>query len=347
MGRFIPALKIALAAGVMALSATTVQAETLKYTDHDVLGGMRTDFVKDVWLPELEKRTNGEITIRPFFGGTLLGSKEVLGGVGDNIAQMGFVFPGHYPNQMVAHSVFVMFPTGPAKFEDQTWLYQQAYEQIPELRAELERAGVVPLMVTAGLPGAFAGKGELASLDGIKGGKWRAGSKWLLRYLEEAGASPVSVPWDDVYVALQTGTIDGVFVNYDGIHLMKFDEVAPNILISKNLWYATPFVHVMNKQAFDGLSEETRAQVLEASRAAEEQFASVYAEAFDKVRAEQEAAGYAVTEMSDADIAKWSDPAKIEALQAAWVEEAKAAGLANAEEVLAKMRELHAQAMAR
>ncbi|MBK0326103.1 TRAP transporter substrate-binding protein DctP [Rhodobacteraceae bacterium F11138] len=340
-------IKGCLAGALFAATALSAQADTLKYSDHDATGGMRTDFVKNVWLPEIEKRTDGAIKIRPFFGGTLMGSKEVLGGVGDNIAQMGFAFPGHYPNRMVAHSVFAMFPTGPEDFKDQAWLYNQAYEQIPALKDELAAAGVVPLMITAGLPGAFFGKNELTGLSGIEGDKWRAGGKWLLRYLEAAGAQPVSVPWGDVYVALQTGTIDGVFSNYDGMHLMKFDEVASNIMISKNLWYATPFVHFMNKDVYDGLSDETRQQIQDASRHAEAQFAEVYQEAFDTVRAEQEEAGYAIMELSDDDIAKWSDAEKLTVLQDAWVEDAKAVGLENADEVMAKMRELHAQAMQR
>ena len=81
----------------------------------------------------------------------------------------------------------------------------------------------------AGLPGAFTGKNPLTSLDDIEGDKWRAGDKWGLRFLENAGAVPVSVPWGDVYMALQTGVIDGCFTNYDGLHLMKFDEVAIRI----------------------------------------------------------------------------------------------------------------------
>jgi TRAP-type C4-dicarboxylate transport system substrate-binding protein len=206
---------------------------TLKYSDHDAPGGMRTDFVRNIWLPEIEKQTGGDLKIRQFFGGTLLKSKEVLKGVGDNIAQMGFAFPGHYPSRMLAHSIFSLFPKGPDKFENQAWFYRKAYAEIPALKAELAKSNVVPLMITAGLPGAFAGKKPLKGIADIKGDKWRAGGKWLLRYLESAGAVPVSVPWGDVYVALQTGTIDGVFTNYDGMHLMKFDEAAPNLLNSK------------------------------------------------------------------------------------------------------------------
>jgi len=327
---------------------TTQAAElTVKYSDHDAPGGMRTDFVKNVWLPEIEKQTGGDLKIRPFFGGTLLKSKEVLKGVGDNIAQMGFAYPGHYPSRMLAHSIFSLFPKGPDKFENQAWFYRKAYAEIPALKAELAKSNVVPLMITAGLPGAFAGKKPLKGIADIKGDKWRAGGKWLLRYLESAGAAPVSVPWGDVYVALQTGTIDGVFTNYDGMHLMKFDEAAPNLLISKKLWFAVPFVHFMNKEVFDGLPKNVQDSIVKASKIAEQEFAGVYDAAFEKVKAEQLAAGYTVTTMSSADVDVWASSNNLTKHQADWVEGATKAGLANASEIMVKMRALHKEAMSR
>jgi TRAP-type C4-dicarboxylate transport system substrate-binding protein len=332
---------------VLSTAGQGALAASAKYSDHDATGGMRTDFVNEVWLPEIETQTGGALTIRAFFGGTLLGSKEVLKGVGDNIAQMGFAFPGHYPSQMLAHSIFGLFPMGPEKFENQAWLYHTAYDEIPALKAELAKANVVPLMITAGLPGAFAGKKPLGSLADIQGDKWRAGGKWLLRYLGSAGASPVSVPWGDVYVALQTGTIDGVFTNYDGLHLMKFDEVAPNMLVSKKLWYAVPFLHFMNKEFFDSQPEDVQNGIVKASSIAEGKFSAVYDAAFDKVKSEQLASGVTVTELSDADIQAWANPENLSKHQADWVKEATDAGLANAAEIMEQMRDIHKRAMSR
>ena len=205
----------------------------------------------------------------------------------------------------------------------------------------------MPLLVTAGLPGAFAGKKPLSSLDDIKGDNWRAGGKWYLRYLEGAGALPVSVPWGDIYVALQTGAIDGVYTNYDGLHLMKFDEVAPNMLVSKKLWYALPFLHYINKDYFASLPKDVQEGLLKASKIAEQKFAAVYDAAFDKVKEEQLAAGVKVTELSDADIDMWASPSKLAAHQADWVKEAEESGVKNAAEIMEQVRALHKQAMSR
>jgi TRAP-type C4-dicarboxylate transport system substrate-binding protein len=325
----------------------TAKTIKMKYSDHDPPGGMRTDFLKNVWLPEIEKQTGGKVKIQSFFGGALLGSKEILKGIGDNVTQAGFLYPGHYPGQLSAFTIYKLFPMGPSKFETMAWLYRKVMEEIPEFNQGVKQANQKVLLFTAGLPGAFTGKNPIPNLASIKGDKWRAGDKWGLRFLENAGAVPVSIPWGDVYMALQTGTIDGCFTNYDGLHMMKFDEVASNLLISKKLWYAMPFIHNVNLDFWNGLPKDVQQGILKACANAEKEFAKVYAEAFDKVKSEQEAAGYKVTVMSDADVAKWASADKLDALQQQWVKEAEAAGLKTAASVLEKMKVLHKQAMAR
>ena len=211
----------------------------------------------------------------------------------------------------------------------------------------MKKANQKTILFTAGLPGAFTGKNPLNSVDDIKGDKWRAGDKWALRYLENAGASPVSVPWDDVYMALQTGTIDGCFTNYDGLHMKKFDEVASNLLVSKKLWFAQPFIHNININYWNKLPKDIQQGILKAAEIAEQKFAKVYDEAFDQIMAAQKKAGYKVTVMSDEDIRKWENADQLGKMQEQWIKEAEKAGLKNAREVMEKMRVLHKQAMDR
>ncbi len=335
---------------ILAMGLTTVcqaGAITIKYSDHDPPGGMRSGFITDVWFPEIITQTEGRVKIQDFWGGALLGSKEILKGIGDGVTHMGFIYPGHYPGQLPAHTIFKLFPRGPAKFENMVWFYRKVYEEMPEFKAELKRANVMPIMITAGLPGAFTGKNPLSGLKDIVGDKWRAGDKWTLRYLKNAGAVPVSVPWGDIYMALQTGTIDGCFANYDGIHLKKFDEAAPNLLVSRQLWYAMPFLHLINVEFFNGLPKEVREGMRKASENAERQFSATYDKAFEKVEAEQKAAGYTITEMSNDDVLKWENPGQLEKLQAQWVQEAEKAGLKTAASIMEKTKVLLKQAMER
>lgn len=317
----------------------------IKYSDHDPPGGMRTEFVKKVWFSEIVKQTGGKIKFQDFWGGALLGSKEVLRGIGDGVTNFGFVYPGHYPGELVSFTIFKVFPRGPSKYETMAWLYRKIYEEIPEFKGELNKVNQMTLMFTAGLPGAFTGKKALRRLDDIKGDKWRAGDKWALRFLKYAGAVPVSVPWDDVYMALQTGTIDGCFTNYDGLHMKKFDEVAPNLLLSKELWFAMPFIHNVNLNFWKGLPKDIQEGILKASQITEQMFVKTYDEAFDKILAAQKAAGYKVTMMSTEDVLKWENAPELEKMQKEWVQEAIAAGMKTAPTVMEKMKALHKQAL--
>lgn len=335
------ALLVALTGSSPAVAGTV----TLKYSDHDPPGGMRTDFVKKVWLAEIEKQTGGKVKFQDFFGGALLSSKEILKGVGDNVTQMGFMYPGHYPGELPSFTIYKLFPRGPSKFQSMVWLYRKAVEEIPEFQADMKRANQVTLLYTAGLPGAFTSTKPLRSIDDLKGSKWRAGDKWGLRFLQNAGAVPVSVPWGDVYMAMQTRTIDGCFTNYDGLHMMKFDEVGQNLMVSKELWYQMPFIHNINLKVWNDLPKDVQEGIRKASRMAEERFAQVYDEAFDKILATQKSRNYKVTVMSRQDITKWENAAELAKMQEQWVQEAKTAGMANAAGVMEKMRALHKQAM--
>ena len=93
--------------------------------------------------------------------------------------------------------------------------------------------------------------------------------------------------------------------------------------------------------------QTSRKNIEKACAIAEKKFADVYDAGFDKVRTEQEAAGYKLTVMSDADITKWASADKLNVLQQTWVKEAEAAGLKTAASVMEKMKALHKQAMAR
>lgn len=341
-------LALLISSSLVAASGLASAAEiNLKYSDHDPTNGMRTNFVQNVWLKEIKNQLGDRVNTQEFWGGSLFGSKEILKGIGDGITQMGFMYPGHYPGQLPAHTIFKLLPKGPKKFSNMVWFYRTVYEEVPAFDEEMKKANVKTLLFTAGLPAGFVGTTPLNSIDDIAGHKWRAGDKWSLRYLGNAGAHPVSIPWSDTYMALQTGAIDGCYTNLDGAHMMKFDETAPNVLVSKSLWNGIPFLHLINRKTFDNMPKDAQEALLKASEIAEEKYSKVYEDTFEQVIKEQKESGVKVTFMSDSDIDKWESAPKLKLLQQQWVEEAKKAGLENAEEILTQVLSIYERAMAR
>lgn len=313
-----------------AYSLATDKPIVIKYSDSDPPGGMRTDFVKDVWFPEIIKQTNGKVEIQDFWGGALLGPPEALKGIKDGVTDMGMVFADFYPKQLASYQMFRLFPKAPTDWKDIAWIYHKAFNEIPEFTAELEAWNQKLLFVTVGLPSGMAATYPVDSLEDLVGKKWRASSRWHLETLKHIGAIPVSVPWVDVYMALSTGTIDGVLTNYDGLHMMKFYEAGPNIFLGPQLWWSTPFLHTMNLDKWNSLPEDVQEGIMRASEIAEEKFTEVFKNAFDGTVAEEKKAGCTITFMSDADVEKLADEEFLGGLRNIWIKEAKEMGIKDA-----------------
>lgn len=330
-------------AGAVAQAGTI----TIKYSDHDPPGGVRTNYVKNVWFPEMIKQTGNKITIQDYWGGAMVSAPEALKAIGDNVTNIGFVFPEFYSKQLALHQGFKLFPVGPATWESQRWLYKRVYEEIPEFLGEFQKFNQMPLLATAGLPAAFTSTKPITKVADLKGRKWRASSRWVLAYIKNAGATPVSVPWADCYMALQTGTIDGVLTNYDGAAMTKLDEAGPNILVAKELWWATPFVHLVNLDFWKGLPKDVQEGILKASETASAQFGKAYDEAFDQIVAAEKKAGRTVNIMPADELAKWEQATGYQEQQKIWVKELQESGYKNADQILAKLTAIHKEAMAK
>jgi len=318
---------------VMLLSACSLAADkpiVIKYSDSDPPTGMRTAFVKDFWLPEVVKQTNGKVKFQDFWGSALLGPPEALKGVKDGVTDMAMIFADFYPKQLPSYQMFRLFPKAPTGWKDVAWIYHKAFDEIPEFTAELEAWNQKLLFVTVGLPSGMAASYPVDSLEDLVGKKWRASSRWHLDTFKHIGAIPISVPWVDVYMALSTGTIDGVLCNYDGLHMMKFYEAGPNIFVAPQLWWATPFLHTINLDKWNSLPEDVQEGIMRASEIAEEKFAEVFKNAFEDTVAAQREAGAIVNFMSDADVEKFADEEFLGGLRNIWVEEAKKMGIKDA-----------------
>jgi TRAP-type C4-dicarboxylate transport system substrate-binding protein len=90
--------------------------------------------------------------------------------------------------------------------------------------------------------------------DDFKGMKIRCGSPVQCQAMGVLGASGVSMPGGEVYMALQTGVVDGTITGIDVAVDRKFYEVAKYVL-RQNLIFGM-FVFLMNKETWNSLPPE-------------------------------------------------------------------------------------------
>ncbi|HLL26751.1 MAG TPA: TRAP transporter substrate-binding protein DctP [Xanthobacteraceae bacterium] len=143
-----------------------------------------------------------------------------------------------------------------------------------DIRAKIEENGVI-VLADAWLAGAVASKkGCIRKPDDIKGLKVRSAGPTFAAMWQQAGASIVSVPSNEVYNALQTGvaeatdTSTGSFVSFRIYEQVKC-ITAPG---DNALWFMYEPV-LMSKKSFDKLSKEQQAALMDAGKKAQVYFA--------------------------------------------------------------------------
>lgn len=92
------------------------------------------------------------------------------------------------------------------------------------------------------------------------------GSQARMLTFRTFGANPVTLNYGEIYLALQSGTIDGQENPLNDIVSNSMHEVQSYLALSNHVY--TPVTLVMNAAKFDGLSDEQKAAVKEAAQAA-------------------------------------------------------------------------------
>jgi TRAP-type C4-dicarboxylate transport system substrate-binding protein len=144
---------------------------------------------------------------------------------------------------------------------------------LKDIKAKIEKAGVIVLS-DAWLAGAIASKkGCIRKPDDIKGLKVRSAGPTFAAMWQQAGATIVSIPSNEVYNALQTGVADatdtssGSFVSFRIYEQVKC-LTAPG---DNALWFMYEPV-LMSKKNFDRLSKPQQEVLIKAGKKAQDYF---------------------------------------------------------------------------
>ena len=243
----------ALLAASAAAPAATLKLATLLPEGTNWMKEMRAG------AAEIEKRTEGRVTLKFFPGGVMGNDKSVLRKIRAGQLQGG-----------------VLASTGLTDVYKDAQIYTlpmifRSYEEVDYVRARvdqtlqagLEDAGLVPLGISEGgftYLMSQASVGEVAELKGRK--VWvPEGDPISQAALEYAGVTPVPLPFADVYTALQTGLLDTVFAVPSGAIAFQWYTKLKS-LVDMPVTYVLG-VLVVDKRSFDKLEPADQAVVSE------------------------------------------------------------------------------------
>ena len=180
--------------------------------------------VKTVWTPmleELKKRSNGRISYTLYAGGALGKGPEHYDIVKNGLSDMGYFTATWNPGRFPLTDVLSLATWVDGK-DLATDIGNEVYEKV--LHHEFE--GVKVLELNGCIQAFIWTTKPVRTMEDLKGLKIRSPGGHQTNYIKALGAQPIFMPLGDVYLAMETGTIDGLVTCPPLVLAFKLFEVA-------------------------------------------------------------------------------------------------------------------------
>ena len=238
---------LGLASALVGVGSPALAAKTLIYGNAGNIDSASNTFAKK-WLDLVTERTGGEVAF-DIKAGTIGGGKDVLDGTALGTVQLyngaysGLrEFDVFYAPYFARDSDHAQKIANDLLYDDLNAAVQKRY---PSLRyLSVARAGPWKLFTNQ----------KLESFDDLKGLKIRAPEiEGVIAGLEQVGAKPTVIPFNELYGALQQGVVDGMATLGNLMISQKFYEVVKHCY--QNDWGIGLDKQMINIGAWDGLGE--------------------------------------------------------------------------------------------
>lgn len=326
---------LAVAAAILAGAGPAAAKDvTIRYSNWLPPGFFLWDEVIHPYLDEIEKVTDGrvKVDVLPKVVGSVVGQYDV---VSQGLADMSFIVLGYTPGRF-APTEFAELPLIPGDTNALGKAYYKIYEDHlagMNLFPEVQLMTITPLSPLQ----VETRKVMVASVADMNGKKFRTSTTTLTEALELMGAVPIHKSSTEAFEMLSTGTIDGQVTQLNTIVGFNGLDLHDHVLLMKGGISNSVDVIAMNPDKWAEISEADQKAIMAISGAAlADQISKAYQKADEDSLKIMKDAGYVITEASpevSAGFAKVLAP-----LEDDWIKRAKAAGMANPEEVLAAYR---------
>lgn len=252
---------LALTAMALSLPATLADAQTvIRVQLGQNAGDSVYKFITETWMPKIEALTNGKVKFEPHPANSIVPSREVADSVADGVLQASLISPIFYTGKDPAFALIGDLIAGYDN-PDQlaAWcahgggkeLLQKAHDKYAD--GKLRVIGCAPYSREA-----LVAKKPIRDFAALKGIKIRAPEGLAAEVFRRAGAAPVSIPFSEVYSALEKGVIDAAdAAAYSNNASQGFNAIAPNPLFP-GIHSMAIFEFTMNKKVWDGLGKNVQ-----------------------------------------------------------------------------------------
>jgi len=296
----------------------------LKFAYHSTTQHIITTEGLEVWAKNVEDTTGGRVEITSYPAESLCKSGDTYDAVRTGIADIGYAFEGLFPGRLPISEVLYL----PCLALDTTGeigsrVIMELYNKFPAIQAEYSDVKV--LMLFTHEPGCIGtNKKPVRKLEDLKGLKLRTTGTYITKFMELAGAAPMSMSPSAIYENMQKGVIDGCCYSPEGFGARRLYEVSNYLTDAK--WYVGPFFIIMNLDKWNSLPPDVQKEIDSVSGITA---APYLGKAFDHgaeiTLNECRKEGVEIISLSEAEQRKWSKVA--EPLWAEWVADMNSRGV--------------------
>ena len=248
---------------------------------------------------KLEAATNGRISVQMYPSMQLGGEKEAIEQAQVGALQLARVSVGALGPVVDELNVFNM----PYLFRDTAHMQKvidgPIGQELLDKVTNNPKAGLIGLLwMDAGARSLYDTKKAIKTIDDLKGMKFRVmGNPMFVDMMNALGGNGVSMGYDQVFNALQTGVVDGAENNPPSFVFDNHYTVAKFYTLDEHL--IVPEIVVMSKKTWDSLSQADQELVKKFSREAQMEERGLWnkyeKDAMDKAKA----AGITITPIAD------------------------------------------------
>ncbi|MDN7244986.1 DctP family TRAP transporter solute-binding subunit [Planococcus shenhongbingii] len=233
----------------------------------------------------IEAESDGKIEVEIYPNSSLFGDQEEYQNLVANNVQ--FIAPDL--TKFVGNNPQFNVPALPFMFDnDEEAIAFWDGEKGTEILSSLEADGVLGLkMWPNGGKHLTNNERPIESPDDVKGLKFRTqGGQVLEALYSELGAGSESIPFSELYTALDQGVVDGQENTFSNIESKKFDEVQKYMTVMNHT--RVDYAIFTNTEFWEGMNDATReiveAGVEEGTKVAREEAITLNQEAYDLIK---------------------------------------------------------------
>jgi TRAP-type transport system periplasmic protein len=265
-----------------------------------------------IFARDVEKKTNGAMKFEVYANSSLMKTNAQFSAMRKGALDMSF-YPMAYAGGEVHACNLGLMPCLVTSYEQGTkWKNAEIGKALNKI---MEDKGIKMISWVWQAGGAASRSKPVASPEDVKGIKIRGGSREVDLMFTAAGSSVSTMPSNEIYIGMQTGSLDAAVTSSTSLISFRLEELAKSLTTARkgSFWFMLEPL-MMSKAIYDSLPADQQKAIMDVGAEMEAWGMAEARKDDEEVAKVYTTKGVAVADFSEANLAAWRKVAE----ESAW-----------------------------